>query len=107
ASADELAARARSIARRLRRTAPPAVRLTLTSGISQVGGGAYPLLELPTTLMAVEADGISPQEMEVRFRGMEVPVTGRIHKGRFLLDIRTLQDDDVPFIAAALRCLAG
>jgi len=68
--------------------------------------GAYPLLELPTTLMAIEANGISPQEIEIRLRGMEVPVTGRIHKGRFLLDVRTLQDDDIPFIAAALRSLA-
>lgn len=107
ASADELAARARTIARRLRRTAPPAIRLTLAGGISQVGGGAYPLLELPTTLIAVEADGIPPQEMESRLRGVDVPVTGRIHKGRFLLDVRTLQDDDVPFITAALRSLAG
>ena len=107
ASANELATRARSIARRLRRTAPPVIRLTLTNGISQVGGGAYPLLELPTTLITVEADGISPQEMEIRLRGMEVPVTGRIHKGRFLLDVRTLQDDDIPFIAAALRSLVG
>lgn len=107
ASATDLAARARSMARRLRRATPPTIRLTLTGGISQVGGGAYPLLELPTTLMAVEADGISPQEMENRLRGMEVPITGRIHKGRFLLDVRTLQDDDIPFIAAALRDLAG
>jgi len=107
ASNDELAARARSFARRLRRTAPPAIRLTLTGGISQVGGGAYPLLELPTTLLAVEADGISPQEVEVRLRGMEVPVMGRIHRGRFLLDVRTLLDGDVPFIAAALQSLAG
>ncbi|CAG0978325.1 L-seryl-tRNA(Ser) seleniumtransferase [Geobacteraceae bacterium] len=106
ASADELAARARSIARRVRRASPPAIRLTLTNGISQVGGGAYPLLELATTLMAVEADGISSQEIEIRLRGMEVPVTGRIHKGRFLLDVRTLLDDDIPFIAAALRSLA-
>ncbi|ABB30310.1 L-seryl-tRNA selenium transferase [Geobacter metallireducens RCH3] len=106
ASAAELATRARSFARRIRRASPPDIRLTLTSGISQVGGGAYPLLELPTTLMAMEADGISPQEMEIRLRGMEVPVTGRIHRGRFLLDVRTLQDDDIPFIAAALSSLA-
>ncbi len=106
ASAGELATRAKSIVRRVRRVSPPAIRLSLATGISQVGGGAYPLLELPTTLMAIEANGISPQEIEIRLRGMEVPVTGRIHKGRFLLDVRTLQDDDIPFIAAALRSLA-
>lgn len=105
ASAGELESRARSIARRISRASSPSVRLTLAGGISQVGGGAYPLLELPTTLIAVEIDGLTPQDMEVRLRGAAVPVTGRIHKGRFLLDVRTLQDDDIPFIAAALRSL--
>lgn len=107
APADELAARGKAILRRLRRTLPDVFRFALVAGISQVGGGAYPLLELPTTLVTVDADGISSQELEERLRQAPVPVIGRIHRGRFLLDCRTLLDDDLPLLADALRGVAG
>ncbi|WP_298438789.1 L-seryl-tRNA(Sec) selenium transferase [Geobacter sp.] len=106
ASAAELRARGRTILRRLRRALPPQIRLALVDGISQVGGGAYPLLELPTTLVAVEAGGLSPQELEERLRRAPVPVVGRIHRGRFLLDCRTLLDADLPLLAESLREVA-
>ncbi|AJE02019.1 L-seryl-tRNA(Sec) selenium transferase [Geobacter pickeringii] len=106
ASPDELAARGRAILRRLRRTLPDMLRFALVDGNSQVGGGAYPLLELPTTLVAVDADGRSPQELEERLRRAPVPVIGRIHRGRFLLDCRTLLDDDLPLLVNALRGVA-
>ncbi|RNC68012.1 MAG: L-seryl-tRNA(Sec) selenium transferase [Desulfuromonadales bacterium] len=107
ASAPDLKARARSLVRRLRRTVPSTVTFALADGISQVGGGAYPLLELPTTLVAVDVEGLAPQEMEMRLRGGEVPVVGRINKGRFFLDVRTLLEVDIPLLAAALQTLAG
>lgn len=107
ASAEELRLRARQFMRRLRRGIPSSVRLASLDGVSQVGGGAYPLLELPTTLIAVDVDGVSPQEMEARLRRMAVPVIGRINRGRFLLDARTLLDDDAPAVVSALRELAG
>lgn len=105
-SGAELKSRAQSLTRRLRRALPPAIRLTPVAGTSQVGGGAYPLLELSTTLVAVERAGISPQEMEERLRRAAVPVIGRIQRGRFLLDVRTLLDDDLPLLAESLRGLA-
>lgn len=107
ASAEELRLRARQFMRRLRRGVPSSVRLASLDGVSQVGGGAYPLLELPTTLIAVDVDGVSPQEMEARLRRMTVPVVGRINRGRFLLDARTLLDDDAPAVISALRELAS
>ena len=106
ASGAELKNRAQRLTRRLRRALPATIRLTPVAGTSQVGGGAYPLLELPTTLVAVERDGISPQEMEERLRRAPVPVIGRIQRGRFLLDVRTLLDDDLPLLAESLRGLA-
>ena len=57
------------------------VKLSLSAGFSQVGGGALPLLELPTTLIAVTADGMSAQDIETTLRGCPVPVIGRIFKG--------------------------
>ena len=98
------AAEAGELLRRLR-PLPEGVTLELTDGVSQPGGGSYPLLSLPTTLVAVSRAGMPSQEIEARFRSAPTPVIGRISGGRFLLDLRTLQKEDVPHLAAALRTL--
>ncbi len=107
ATLPELTARARKIAGQLRRRTPEAVSFKLTDGFSQAGGGTLPLLNLPTMLIEVAVEGLSPNDIESRLRGMEIPVIGRISKNAFLLDPRTLQDDDLPDLAAALTALAG
>lgn len=106
ASAADLSRTAKALLRRLQRAVPATVKLSLSAGFSQVGGGALPLLELPTTLIAVTADGMSAQEIETTLRGCPVPVIGRIFKGAFLLDPRTILNDDVPALIAALQTLA-
>ena len=102
----ELAARSRRIVRRLARTLPAAVSLTPLPGFSQAGGGTLPLQELPTLLIAVAVEGLSPNGIESRLRLAQVPVIGRISKGNFLLDPRTILDEDVADLASALRSLA-
>jgi L-seryl-tRNA(Ser) seleniumtransferase len=104
-SAAELTVRGKRLLRRFSRALPAAVSLSLVSGTSQVGGGALPLAELPTALIAVEAEGLSPHELERRLRNSPVPVIGRIYKGKFLLDLRTILDDDLPALLSALRTL--
>lgn len=106
ASEEELKSRAAGMSRRLRRHLPDGVNLRLVSGSSQVGGGAFPLLQLPTTLLELTAEALPPQEMECRLRKAATPIIGRIAKGAFLLDVRTLADCDIPELAAALQLLA-
>lgn len=102
----ELKAKAAAYIRRLRPKTASAVKLTVVAGYSQVGGGSLPLLELPTFLIAIAADGWSPQRIDAAFRQCGTPVLGRIHKGQFLLDLRTLQDSDVPALVGALDVLS-
>ena len=101
----ELAATGRRILARLRRVVQPTVRLALVSGVSQVGGGAFPLLELPTRMIAVEVSNWSPQKLETAMRTGVNPVLGRICKDRFLLDIRTLMAEDIPLMVEAFRSI--
>lgn len=103
----ELKEKGRRYLRRLRRQAPATVRLSLETGSSQVGGGALPLVDLPSCLIAVEADGWQAQEIDAAFRGGAVPVVGRINRGRYLLDVRTLQECDLPALSDALARLAA
>jgi L-seryl-tRNA(Ser) seleniumtransferase len=101
----ELRARGRQLLRRLRRVRPEGLRAALVSGFSQVGGGASPLFQLPTCLLDVAMDGISPRQLEESLRRCDVPVVGRISRERFLLDLRTIPEEDFPFLIEALRSL--
>ena len=64
---------------------------------ARVGGGALPLAELPSFACAVEEALAAP------LRGSEPPVVGIVRDGRLLLDCRTLADDEVDEVAAAVR----
>jgi L-seryl-tRNA(Ser) seleniumtransferase len=89
------------------RGATPPVGAALTAVViaatARVGGGALPLLELPGPVVAVEVDGVGPDELAARLRAADPPVVGRIERGRLLLDPRTLADDEIDDVAAAVR----
>ena len=105
-SAAELAEKGKRLVRHLGRQLPQQVRLQLLTGVSAAGGGALPLMELPTTLIQVSVPGLEPHQIEARLRGCPTPVIGRISKGAYLLDVRTILDDDLPALTAALKTLA-
>jgi L-seryl-tRNA(Ser) seleniumtransferase len=52
-------------------------------------------------------DDASPHDVEKRLRNCPVPVIGRISRGNFLLDMRTILDADLPDLLFALKSLAG
>jgi L-seryl-tRNA(Ser) seleniumtransferase len=101
-SAVQLTSRATMIVRRLRRVLPSAVTLIKHPGESSAGGGSFPLLQLPTTLVEVRIAGYSPQQLEAALRRTATPVVGRIHRDRFLLDARTILDRDLPALAQSI-----
>ncbi len=69
---------------------------------SRVGGGALPLQELPSRCLGLKIEGISANTLERRMRNSDPPVIGRIEDDRFLLDFRTIQDDELTLIAEAV-----
>jgi len=68
---------------------------------SRAGGGALPLLDLPTRCLAVRVDGISANAMERFMRKNTPPVIGRIEEDHFIMDLRTIQDDEFAVIKNA------
>lgn len=64
----------------------------------EAGGGSMPGVSLPGWAVALTP----AEELERFFRGWEIPVIGRIHRGKLLLDVRTLLPGDGDIIAAAL-----
>ena len=65
--------------------------------VARVGGGALPLTELPSFACAVE------ESLAARLRLHETPVIGIVRDGKLLLDCRTLGDDEIDEVAAAVR----
>ena len=100
ATPDVLADRARRLAEQL---ADAPLDVELVSGISQVGGGALPGEQLPTTLVAIDSPAVSATELARRLRTGEPSVWGRIQRDRLLFDPRTVGDDELPELAAAIR----
>ncbi len=69
--------------------------------VARVGGGALPLVELPSTACAVE------EELADALRRGEPPVIALVRDGRTLLDCRTLTDGEVEEVAAAVAAARG
>ncbi len=96
-------------ASRVLRRVPVGVRaalgLAVVAGRSEVGGGALPLAELPTAALALGTAAHPAETLDGKLRAGRPPVIGRIADGRLLLDCRTVMDDEVPLVAAALTAL--
>jgi L-seryl-tRNA(Ser) seleniumtransferase len=102
-SPQEIARRATRLRRRLSGAVQSAYRPSLMDGISAVGGGALPMAQLPTKLLALQPTFCSVAELERYLRCRQPAIIGRIAQDHYLLDLRTVQDADIPDIATALQ----
>jgi len=89
ASRETLAARAERLA--------VAVGGEIVAGVARVGGGALPLLELPGPVVA-----LPDASLAAALRSGNPPVLARVEDDRLVLDPRTLTDDEVDLVAAAV-----
>ena len=70
----------------------------------QVGGGSVPTQLLPTWAVAVDPQAVSVDRLENGLRKhSDTPIIGRIHHDRYLLDVRTLWEEDFDDIAKAVK----
>jgi L-seryl-tRNA(Ser) seleniumtransferase len=102
----EPVAETRARAEAIRAALPPAAGAGIVDGESEVGGGSFPGTTLSTSLVTLGAAPGSrlpaPDVLATRLRQTSIPVIGRIHDGRVVLDARTITDDDVELLAAAV-----
>jgi L-seryl-tRNA(Ser) seleniumtransferase len=97
----EIAAQAERICAAVR-AAVPTAQVEVVDGLSQMGSGSLPGQNLPTRLVAVQAENVDEGELARRLRQHETPVFARVAQGRVLLDPRTLLDGEEAVLVAAL-----
>jgi L-seryl-tRNA(Ser) seleniumtransferase len=106
ATGDELRKRADALALAIT-DAAGGVRVEVIPSAGFLGSGSLPMEELPGWAVTIEAEGIEPGELARRLRMDEACCFSRIENERVTLDVRTLTDDELPALAAAVgRCVS-
>lgn len=80
-----------------------ALKMKIEADYSQVGGGSMPTELLPSHVIKIVSEKFKPNEIEEAFRKNEVPIIGRISEGFYILDPRTIFEEDYEIIAKAIK----
>ncbi|MCD6430880.1 MAG: L-seryl-tRNA(Sec) selenium transferase, partial [Deltaproteobacteria bacterium] len=91
----------RSIVRHCR--ADERLKLKVESSSSRAGGGAMPMVDLPTYCLFLRIEGISSVLLEKYLRSRSLPVVVRIVDDWLVFDPRTIFVDEFPEIARACQ----
>jgi L-seryl-tRNA(Ser) seleniumtransferase len=102
-TAADVRARAATLAAAI--NARPGWHAELVEGLSAIGGGSAPGIELPTSLVSLTADGRSPDALEEQLRLGRPIVIARIERDRLLLDLRTVMPDQDAALALRFAAL--
>ncbi|MFH1487808.1 MAG: L-seryl-tRNA(Sec) selenium transferase [Pseudomonadota bacterium] len=81
-------------------------RLGQVDGSSMVGGGALPLLALPSRLICLIPETLTAQRMERWLRAYSPSIIVRVEKDQVILDLRTVLERELKTVAQALKTLS-
>jgi L-seryl-tRNA(Ser) seleniumtransferase len=95
--------RGKQLLKRLSGMTNERMMFSLREDVSQVGGGALPLQELPTMAVAIKPLDFSVNSLEENLRKSDPPVISRISKEELILDMRTVFDEEIPLLAAGIE----
>ncbi|UCF91936.1 MAG: L-seryl-tRNA(Sec) selenium transferase [Desulfobacterales bacterium] len=101
----DIETQAAKLAAQLKSIGDARMQIHLIERSSRAGGGALPLLELPSRCLRIRIQGLSATELERMMRYHTPPIIGRLEENAFIIDLRTVQDDEIPFIARAFEAL--
>jgi len=97
---------AQRLARTIKRRWPGRYRVALVDHVSRSGGGALPMVPIPSRALALELPPLAPHQLEERLRAGSPPVIARLEHDRLLLDVRTILPEDYPLLLGVLESMA-
>ena len=103
----EIAEKAEKLHSLLTGAASDRLETVVVDSTSRAGGGALPLLELPSKCLALRIIGLSARSVETRLRRHRPPIIVRIEDERILMDLRTVQPDEIETLAEAITRIAN
>lgn len=77
--------------------------IELKPTVSKVGGGAMPEHGLNSWALVLLPGYGKASSLEKTFRSREIALIGRIEDDRMILDLRTIQEDDIPIVVDMLK----
>jgi L-seryl-tRNA(Ser) seleniumtransferase len=103
----DIETRAYSLVEKLKKIGNSRLEISLIERSSRAGGGALPLLELPSRCLRIRLQEMSANALEKSLRENDPPIIGRIEDDAYIMDPRTLRDDDLPIIVKAFENIIG
>ncbi len=103
----DIETRASNLVEELKNIGKSRLEINLIKRSSRAGGGALPLLELPSRCLSIRLPGMSANVLEKSMRENDPPIIGRIEDDAYIMDPRTLRDDDLPIIRRAFEKIIG
>jgi L-seryl-tRNA(Ser) seleniumtransferase len=79
--------------------------VSVATSVARAGGGSLPQLEIPSRCLMIQLKDQSAQDIERFMRSQQPPIIGRIENEHFILDVRTIQENELPVIEAAFHNL--
>jgi len=74
----------------------------IEEGHSQVGGGSMPLETIDTKVITIVPNNMGVSELEERLRLSEDSIIARVYDNKYVLDVRTIFDDELEVISKQL-----
>ena len=92
----------RRLLRRLEEKISPACVVRLIPTMSRVGGGAMPEYSLASWAIELQPRQVSLNTLEQAFRLLPLPLIGRIENEGFLIDLRTVPENEIIELASLI-----
>jgi len=100
---EEIEKKAIILADMIKRDLSSFLKVEIKRDSSQVGGGALPLVDLPTWVVALTPLKSTVHQLEQKMRESDPPVIARISNDQILMDLRTIDEGEVNLILDSIR----
>ena len=75
----------------------------IEDGLSQVGGGSMPLETIKTKVVSITPKNMSVSSLEKKLRLSDSHIIARIYDNKYILDVRTIFEEEFEIIAKELK----
>lgn len=79
------------------------IKIVIEDEFSTVGGGSLPGEVIPTKVLVLSSEKYSPSKIEEMLRLSKSHIIGRIKDDKYMLDIRTIQDNEFDIVVNELE----